>query len=166
MCIFSLQSGLHAARWRFQIWLSLPHWSCDLCTRYRRVCRNIPSPMPVSLFQCLLLWSTFHMHTQIWTWPGNASEADGDVLVVPNDFWFGHSSNSLGYPGEYFRLGSLIRYYSSQIFKATECLRFLFVYGNVSAYAIGVIVIDWVFSALICMPYAVEAFFKVIYQFD
>ena len=38
-----------------------------------RSLRNISSPMPVSFFQCLLLWSTFHMHTQIWTWPGKAS---------------------------------------------------------------------------------------------
>ena len=36
--------------------------------------------------------------------------ADGDVLVVPDDFEFGHCSSSLGYPGDYFRLGSLIRY--------------------------------------------------------
>ena len=57
----------------FPILVSFPHWLCDLCTRYRGVCRNISSPMPVSFFQCLLLWSTFHMHTKIWTWPGNAS---------------------------------------------------------------------------------------------
>ena len=45
--------------------------------------------MPVSFFQCLLLWSTFHMHTKIWTWPGTHQSdlgADGDVLVVPDDF--------------------------------------------------------------------------------
>ena len=35
--------------------------------------RNISSPMPVSLFQCLLLWSMFHTLTKIWTWPGNTS---------------------------------------------------------------------------------------------
>ena len=74
VCVFSLKSGcLHTTWWRFQFWLSLPHWLCDLCTRYREVCRNISCPMPVSFFQCLLLWSTFHMHTKIRTWPGNAS---------------------------------------------------------------------------------------------
>ena len=52
------------ARWRLQFWLSLPHWLCDLCTRYQRVCGNISSPMPVSFFQCPLLWSTFHMQTK------------------------------------------------------------------------------------------------------
>ena len=52
---------------------SLYHWYCDLCMRYRGVCGNISSPMPVSFFQYLLLWSTFHMHTKIWAWPGNAS---------------------------------------------------------------------------------------------
>ena len=65
--------------------------------------------------------------------------ADGNVLVVPDDFLFGHCSSSLGYPGQYFRLESLIRYYSSHIFKATDGLQFLVVYGNVSADAIGVI---------------------------
>ena len=65
----------------------------------------------------------------------------------------------MGYPGQYFRLGSLIRYYSSQIFKAIDGLQFVVVYGNVNADAIGVIClgISWVFSALIYMPYAVEA---------
>ena len=52
-----------------------------------------------------------HMYTKIWTWPGNADQsnlgADGDVLVVPVDFQSGHCSSSLGYPGQYFRLGSL-----------------------------------------------------------
>ena len=67
------KSGLHTAQWRFHFWLSLPHWLYDLCMRYREVCRNITSPMPVSFFQCLLLWSTFHMHTKMWAWPGNAS---------------------------------------------------------------------------------------------
>ena len=62
--------------------------------------------------------------------------ADGDVLVVPDDFQFGHCSSSVGYPGQYFRLGSLIQYYSSQIFKATDSLQFLVVYGNVSGDAI------------------------------
>ena len=74
VCVFSLSSGgLHTTRWHFQFWLSFPHWLCDLCTRYRGVWGNISSPMPVSFFQCLLLWSTFNMHTKIWTWPGNAS---------------------------------------------------------------------------------------------
>ena len=52
------RSSYGPARWRLQFWLSLPHWLCDLCTRYRGVCVNISSPMPVSFFQCLLLWST------------------------------------------------------------------------------------------------------------
>ena len=69
--VISLKSGgLHTSRWHFQFWLSLPHWLCDLYTRYREVCENISSLMPVSFFQCLLLWSTFHMQTKIWTWPG------------------------------------------------------------------------------------------------
>ena len=36
-CVLSLKSGgLHTAWWRFQFWLSLPHWLC--CTRYQGVC--------------------------------------------------------------------------------------------------------------------------------
>ena len=73
------------ARWRFQFWLSLPHWLCDLCTRYQGVCGNISSPMPVPFFQCLLSWSTFHMHAKIWTHQSDL-EPDGDVLVIPDDF--------------------------------------------------------------------------------
>ena len=52
VCIFSLMSGgLHTSRWHFQFWHSLPHWLWDLCTRYRGVCGNISSPVPVSFFQ-------------------------------------------------------------------------------------------------------------------
>ena len=52
----SLKSGgLHTARWRFQFWISLPHWLCDLCAKYLGVCGNSSSPMPVSFFQRLLL---------------------------------------------------------------------------------------------------------------
>ena len=59
---------------------------------------------------------------------------------------------------EYFRLGSFISSYSSQVFKAMDGLQFLVVYGNVSLLMPLVsFVIKWVFSALICMPYAVEA---------
>ena len=90
--------------------------------------------MPVSFFQCLLLWSTFRMRKEYGHDQGTHQSdlgADGDVLVVPEEFWFGHCSSSLGYPGQYFRLGSLIRCYSSQIFKATESLQFLVVYGYV-----------------------------------
>ena len=68
---------------------------------------------------------------------------------------FVHWSSSLGYPGEYFRHGSLIRYYSSQIFKATDSLQFL-VYVMSVLMQLVLFVINWVFSALICMPYAVE----------
>ena len=71
--LFTEVGRYHRAQWCFQFWLSLPHWFCDLCTRYRGVCGNILPPVPVSFFQCLLLWSMFHMHTKIWTWPGNAS---------------------------------------------------------------------------------------------
>ena len=76
-------------RWRFQFWLSLPHWLCDLGTRYREVCGNMSSPMPVSFFQCLLLWSTFHMHTKYGHGQGTHQSdlgVDGNVLVVPDDF--------------------------------------------------------------------------------
>ena len=44
-----------------------------------------------------------------------------------------------GCPGEHFRLGFLIRYYSSQIFKSMYGLQFFVVNGNVSADAIGVV---------------------------
>ena len=54
-------------------------------------------------------------------------------------------------------LDSPIRYSSSQIFKATYSLRFVVVYRNVSADAMVLFVINWVFSELIWMPYAVEA---------
>ena len=31
VCVFSLKSGgLHTARWRFQFWLSLPHWKARI----------------------------------------------------------------------------------------------------------------------------------------
>ena len=61
---FPLKSGRRTAQWRFRFRLSLPHCLCDRCTRYRGVCGNISSPMPVSFFQRLLSWSTFHMHTK------------------------------------------------------------------------------------------------------
>ena len=54
-------------------------------------------------------------------------EADGNVPVVPNDSLFGHYSCSLGCLWDYFGLGSLIRCYSSHIFKTTEGLQFLVV---------------------------------------
>ena len=38
VCVFKLKSrGLQTARWHFQFWFSLPHWLCDLCTRYQGV---------------------------------------------------------------------------------------------------------------------------------
>ena len=69
----------------------------------------------------------------------SAVGADGDVLVFPDDFKFGHCSCGVGYPGEFLWLGSFIRYYSSQVFKAMDGLKFLVVHGNVSADAIGVV---------------------------
>ena len=39
----------------FQLWLSLPHWLRDLCTRYRGVCGNISNA-------CILLMSTVMVH--------------------------------------------------------------------------------------------------------
>ena len=56
-CVFSLKSGLFGARWHFQFWFSLPFWLCDLCIRHQGVCGSISSPLHVSFFQCLLLWS-------------------------------------------------------------------------------------------------------------
>ena len=96
--------------------------------------------------------------------------ADGDVLVVPDDFQFGHCSCGLGYPGEYFRLGSLIQYYSSQIFsqifKATDGLQFLVVYGKVSADAIGVICNQLCLLCTDLHAICCGGLFKVIYQLD
>ena len=92
--------------------------------------------------------------------------ADGDVLVVPNYFYFGHCNRSLGYSGEYFRFRSLIRYYSSQIFKATNCLQFLVVHGNVSGDTIGVICHQ---LGLLCTDLhsiCCGDLFKVIYQLE
>ena len=88
---------------------------------------------------------------------------DGDVLLV---FQFGHCSCGLGYPGEYLGFRSFMRYYSSQIFKATDGLQFLVVYGNVNADAIGVICHQ---LGLLCTDlYAIchGGLFKVIYQLD
>ena len=87
----SLQSGgLYMARWRLRFWFSLPHWSCNLCTRYREVCGNILFPIPVSFFQCLLFRSTFHMHTKKYGHGQGTHQsdlgADGDVLVISDDF--------------------------------------------------------------------------------
>ena len=162
------------ARWRFQFWFSLPDWLCDLCTRCPGVCGNISSPIPVSFFQCLLLRSTFHTHKKKKKKKYGDDQgmhqsdlgADGDVLVVPNDDKFGHCSCSLGCLGEYFGLGSLIRYYSSQTFKAADGLQFLVVYGNVSADAIGVICHQ---LGLLCTDlHAIcrGGLFKVIYKLN
>ena len=77
-----------------------------------------------------------------------------------------HRSSSLGYPGEHLRLGSLIRYYSSKIFKATNGLKFLVVYDKVSADAIGVSCHQ---LGLLCIdPHAIccGGLFNVIYQLD
>ena len=148
------------ARWRFRFWLSPLHLLCGLCTRYRGVCGNISSPMPVSFFQCLLLWSMFHMHSKKYGHGQGTHQSDlgagGDVLVVPNDFWFGHCSSSLVCPGQYFRLGSLLRYYSSQIFKVTDGLQFLVSMVFSVLMPLVLFVINWISSVLICMPCAVE----------
>lgn len=52
----------------YWIWFSPFYWSYDFCTRYQGICGNMSFPVSVSFFQCLMLWSTFQMHT----WPGNA----------------------------------------------------------------------------------------------
>ena len=70
---------------------------------------------------------------------------------------FGHCSCVLGNPGEYFGLGSLIRYYISQIFKATYSLQFLLSMVMSVLMPLVLFVISWVSSTRICMPYAVEA---------
>ena len=85
--------------------------------------------------------------------------ADGDILVVPTDFYF-------GCPGEYFGLGSPIRNYNSQIFEATDGLQLLVVYGNISADAIGIICHQ---LGLLCTGLHAkhsEGLFKAIYQLD
>ena len=84
------------------------------------------------------------------------SDLGANVLVVPDDFKFDHCSSGLGYAGEYFRLGSLIWLYSSQIFKTSDGLRFL-LSMVMSVLMPLVLFVIWVFSALISMPYALEA---------
>ena len=67
---------------------------------------------------------------------------------------------------DYFWLGSLIRYYSAQILKATDGLQFLVVYGNVSADVIGVICHQ---LGLLCTDLHAICYgglFNVIYQLD
>ena len=63
-----LKSGsLHTAPMAFSVLVFTFHWLCDLSTKYQGVCGSISSSLAVSFFQCLLLRSTFHMHTNKWT---------------------------------------------------------------------------------------------------
>ena len=56
----------------------------------------------------------------------------------------------------YFRHGSFVSDYGSQIIEALNGFQLLAIDPDVTADAIGVVVISLFFSALICMPYAVE----------
>ena len=83
-------------------------------------------------------------------------------FFVPNDFKFGHCSCGLSYPGEFFGLGSdaiVPRY-----LKLRTVSSFLLSMVMSVLMPLVLFVIKRVFSALICMPYAVEAASKVIYQ--
>ena len=63
----------------------------------------------------------------------------------------------MGYPGQYVCLGSLILYYSSRYLKVRTVSNSLLSMVMSVLMPLVLFVINWVFSALICMPYAVEA---------
>ena len=130
-------------------------------TRYREVCGNISSPMPVSFFQCLLLWSTFHMRTNIMDM---ARERIGLILELMAMFLLFQmifslvtaavvwaildSTSGLVPPPDTIAPRYLeLRTVSSFVLSMVKSVLMPFV----------LFVINWVFSALICMPSAVEA---------
>ena len=164
-CVLSLKSGgLHMARWRFQFWFSLPYWLCDLCTRCPGVCGNISSPIPVSFFQCLLLRSTFHTHKK--KKKKNMAMTRGCIslilelmamflsfqmtinLVTAAVVWAVLESTSGSDPSsdtiapKHSKLRTVSSFLLSMVMSVLMPL--------------VLFVISWVFSALICMPYAVE----------
>ena len=155
------------ARWRFQFWLSLPYRLCDSCSRYRGVCGNIPSSMPVPFFQCLLLWSTFHIHTKNMDMARERIslilELMAMFLVVPN-VWSLHLRSGLSSTVLQAWIPHPILNF--QIFKATDGLHFLAVFGDISAGAICALCHQ---PGLLCTDlHAIchGGLFKVIYQLD
>ena len=106
LCLFTdvrRSSCLHTAQWRFQFWLSLPRWLCDLCTRYW----GVAEASHLQFFQCLLLCGPCFTCIQKYGHGQGTHQsdvgADGDVLVVLNDFQFGHWNCGLDYPGPVVR---------------------------------------------------------------
>ena len=163
-----MSGGLHTARWSFQFWLSLPHWLCDLCTRYRGVCGNISSPLPVSFFQCLLLWSTFHMHTKNMDMARERISLILELMAMFLSFQMTFSLVNAAVVWAILDSTSGLDPSSDtialQIFKPTDSLQFLVVYGGVSADAIGVICLQ---LGLLCTDlHAIccGGLFNVIYQ--
>ena len=140
--VFLLKSDLHTARWRFQ-------FGCHFLVGYVISARDTKGFMEAALLQWL--YSSFNIccygprftctqkygHGQ--RTPQSDLGADGDVIVVPDNFYFGHWSCGPSHPVEYFGLWSFIQYSSSQIFKIKYGIQFLVVHGNVSADATGVI---------------------------
>ena len=158
------------ARWPFQFWLSLPHCLWNLCTRYREAYGNISFPMPVSFFQCLLLWSRFTCIQKYGHGQGTHQSdlgADGDVLVVPMTFslvtarvvWAILESTSGLIPSSDTIAPSYLK-------RRTDGLQFLVVYDNVSADAIGVICHQLGFLCTDLHAIYRGGLFKVIYQLD
>ena len=130
-CVISLKSrDFSAVRWRFQFWFSLPHWLCDLCTIYLGVCGNISSPMPVSFFQCLLLWSTFHIQTKNMDMTRERISLILELTLmfffvcVFLFFVFCFLSFQMTFSLVTAAVVWAIRCYSSQIFKATDSIQF------------------------------------------
>ena len=75
---------------------------------------------------------------------------------MPDDLELCDYCYGLGNPGAYFRHGSFVGDYGSQIFEALNGFQLLAIDLDVTAVPLVLLVINLVFSALICMLYAVE----------
>ena len=131
-----------------------------LCTRYREVCGNISFPTPVSFFQCLLLWFTciqkyghgqarertsliLELMVTFLSFQMTFSLVTAAVVWAVLDGTSGLDPSSDTIAPRYLKLRTVSSFLLSMVMSVLISL--------------VLFVINLVFSALICMPYAVEA---------
>ena len=76
-----MSGGLHTVQWRFQFWFSLPHWLCDLCTRY------LISNACILLSMSAVIVHVPHAYKNIWTF---THQSDLSSTMTPIEFHLGN----------------------------------------------------------------------------
>ena len=112
-------------------WHRFCHWYHGLCTRRIISYSSTSFPCLIFFFATLPWGSMIHKHTGRWISQGCALSYLGterNVPVFQNWFQPCQSCCHLCYPGEYLRLGCLVRYNCAQILEASDCLKLLSVY--------------------------------------